>query len=214
MENLYFYPTLTEELRERAGFTISSFGFSYFYDDEYRDLRQKGKHTVKLEDSWESWKIEIDGLHLKREITIEYPEVLYGEKGLACKDAVIGTCIIWTNKTLTQMGTILPVSEFNSGAIRHIVFEYDFKPGEIQGDLELETVLYIKRPAEVVLPNEERLMNDSGVNVGVLDVCRLDFGSIYFRKSTQNSNRCGGWKLVIGQILGKICLTKITCAYI
>ena len=63
MENLYFYPTLTEELRERAGFTISSFGFSYFYDDEYRDLRQKGKHTVKLEDSWESWKIEIDGLH-------------------------------------------------------------------------------------------------------------------------------------------------------
>lgn len=91
MENLYFYPTLTEELRERAGFTISSFGFSYFYDDEYRDLKQKGKNTVKLEDSWESWKIEIDGLHLKRDITIEYPEVLYGEKGLACKDAVIGT---------------------------------------------------------------------------------------------------------------------------
>ena len=46
MENLYFYPTLTEELRERAGFTISAFGFSYFYDDEYRDLMQKGKNTV------------------------------------------------------------------------------------------------------------------------------------------------------------------------
>ncbi len=39
--------------------------------------------------------------------------------------------------------------------------------------------MYIKKPAEEVLPNEERLMNDSGVNVGVLDVYRLDFGSIY-----------------------------------
>ncbi len=200
MENLYFYPTLTEELRERAGFSVSAFGFSYFYDDEYRDLKQKGKNTVKLEDSWESWKIETDGLHLKREITIEYPEVLYGEKGLACKGAIIGTCIIWTNKTLTQMGTILPALEFNSGAIRYVVFEHDFKPGEIKGDLELETILYIKKPAEEVLPEEERLINDSGVNVGVLDVCRLDFGSIYMDFPIQevNSKQQPLWWLEIG----------------
>ena len=150
MENLFFYPTLTKELLERAGFLASSFDFSYFYDEEYRSLRQKGKNTVKLEDSWESWKIESDGLRLKREITVEYPEVLYGEMGIACNGAVLGICIIWTNKTLTQMGTILPVSEFNSGATCHIVFEHDFNLGEIQGDLELQTVLYIKKLAKEI----------------------------------------------------------------
>lgn len=200
MENLFFYPTLTKELLERAGFLVSSFDFSYFYDEEYRGLRQKGKSAVKLEDSWESWKIESDGLRLKREITVEYPEILYGEMGIACNGAVLGICIIWTNKTLTQMGTILSASELNSGATCHIVFEHDFNPGEIQGDLELQTVLYIKKPAKEIQPDEELLMNDSGVIVGVLDVCKLDFGSIYMDFPIQevNSKQQPLWWLEIG----------------
>ena len=200
MENLYFYPRLTEELRERAGFTVSPFVFSYFYNNEYVELIQKGKNTVKLEDSRESWKVETDGLHLKREIKVEYPEVLYGENGIACKEAILGICIIWTNKTLTQKSIILPTSESNLGATLHIVFEHDFMPGEIQGDLELETVIYIKKSAREVQQKEESLMNDSGVNVGVLDIFKIDFGSMYmdFPIHEVNSKQQPLWWLELG----------------
>ena len=57
MDNLFFYPTLNDELRERAGVSVSSYSFSYLYDNDYRSLKQKGKNTVKLEDSMESWKV-------------------------------------------------------------------------------------------------------------------------------------------------------------
>lgn len=200
MDNLFFYPTLTEELKEQAGIVISPYSFSYYFDNEYRPLQSKGKNTIRLDDSWESWKIESDGLYLRREIVIEYPEVLYGDKGIACKNAEIGICIIWTNKSLTQMGTILPSEEFNSGATKHVVFEHDIKPGEVQGDLELETILFIKKAAEEVFPSEECLMNDCGVKVGVLDICRLDFGSIYMDFPIQevNSKKLPLWWLELG----------------
>ena len=200
MENLFFYPTLTEQMKESAGCSLSKYGFSYFLNGEYRDLKAKGKNTVKLEDSWESWKIETDGLHLKREIVFEYPEVLYGKNGIACEGAEIGVCIIWTNRKLTQMGTILPEAVYNSGAVLHISFEYDFYPGEIQGDLELDTILYIKKPAENVLESEAHLMNEAGVNVGLLDIYKLDFGSIYMDFPIQevNSKNQPLWWLDIG----------------
>ena len=200
MENLFFYPTLNDELKEQAGISISSFGFSYFSDGELKALKPKGKNNIKLEDSWESWKVDMDGLHIKREITIEYPEILYGKNGIACKNAEIGFGIIWTNRTLTQMGTILPIQEYNSGAIKHVVFEFDFNPGEIIGDLELETMLYIKKASVEILPEEERLMNDPGVKIGILDECRLDFGSIYmdFPIQERNSKKMPLWWLDIG----------------
>ena len=200
MENLYFYPTLNDDLLEASGCNISQYGFSYLFDGEYRDLKTKGKSTVKLEDSWESWKIETDGLHIKREITFEYPEALYGKNGIACKDAELGLSIIWTNKTLTQMGTILPASVTKSGTLTKILFEHDFYPGEIQGDLELETILYIKVSAKTISEEEAHLMNEAGVNVGVLDEVKLDFGSMYMDFPIQevNSKQQPLWWLNIG----------------
>ena len=188
MENLYFYPTLTEELQDQAGFNISPYSFSYYINNELKDLKAKGKNTVKLEDSWGALEIEQGGLHIKREVVIEYPEVLYGKKGIACKGAKLGLSIVWTNHTLTQMGTILPVAEFNSGAVLHVLFEYDFNPGEIQGDLKLETMIYIKESAEEIGNDELHLMNEAGVKVGILDECRLDFGSAYMDFPIQEKN--------------------------
>ena len=188
MDNLFFYPTFTDELREISGCTLSPFHFSYLYDGEYRDLLAKGKSTIKLEESSDSWRIEKDGIHLKREVIFEYPDTLYGENGIACKDAEIGVCIIWTNRTLTQMGTILPEASYYSGAVLHFVFEHDFGVGEISGDLELETILYIKKSATKILPTETSLMNETGVNIGVIDSIKIDFGSIYMDFPIQEVN--------------------------
>ena len=199
MNNLFFFPTFSDELKETSGCSISPYRFSFLLDGEYRDLKSKGKNTIKLEDALDSWKVEKDGLHLQREVVFEYPDILYGEYGIACKDAEIGVCIIWTNKTLTQMGTILPESVYYSGAVLHFIFEYDFGIGEISGDLELETMLYIKKAALNVLPTETCLMNETGVNVGTLDNIRLDFGSLYMDFPIQevNSKQSPMWWLEI-----------------
>ena len=49
----------------------------------------------------------------------------------------------------------------------------------LKGDLKLEMILYIKKPALDVQYNERALMNDEGVSVGILDEIQLDFGSVY-----------------------------------
>ncbi len=188
MNNLFFYPILTDELTEQSGCIAHPYEFSYYFNGEERKLKSNNKSVVKLEDSWESWKIENDGLRIHRAIEFEYPEVLYGPNGIACKNAEIGICIIWTNKTLTQMGTIQPVISEMNGSTQKTIFDYEFHAGEVSGDLELETILYIKRASQTILDGEEILMNETGVKIGIVDVCRLDFGSIYMDFPVQEIN--------------------------
>ena len=191
MENLSFYPTLTEELLEKCGCVCNKYDFSYLIEGSYRRLRPRGKSTIKLEDSLESWKIENDGLRICRQITIETPSCLYGKNGVVCSEALLGICIIWTNKTLTQMGYIRPESVVTQGERIICNFKYDFMPGEIKGDLVLDTVLYLRKEAEHVHEGEEHLINEAGVTIGIIDSIALDFDSLYMDfpiKEVKDSN--------------------------
>lgn len=174
---MYLYPTLTEEMTDAAGFSSKPYSYSYSLDGTEQKLIGKGKSVVRFDD--ETWKVERDGLKIRRKIVFESPGVLYGESGIACKDAELGACIIWVNRSLTQMGTILPIKEYVIDASKVYEFDYEFTPGMLKGDLSLEMQLYIKKSAENPLPNEKSLMNDEGVTVGVLDETHLDFGNMY-----------------------------------
>ena len=50
MQDLYFYPKLTPELKEACGYSSDKYIFSYEYQGEYHGLRQKGSSTLKLSD--------------------------------------------------------------------------------------------------------------------------------------------------------------------
>lgn len=115
----------------------------------------------------------------KKSVSIAYSDFLYGPDGIACKDAEIGVCIIWTNNRLTQTGHILPKSDISNAAGRTCYFEHTFHPGEIDGDLELSLCMYIKRAADSVAEGEEILMNEEGVSIGEIDSIVVDFDSIY-----------------------------------
>ncbi len=179
MDNLSFYPTLTDELLEAAGCVCKKIDFSYLIDGTYKTLRAKGKSTVKLEDSLESWKVKDDGLRICRQIVIESPCVLFGEKGVLCNGADMGICIIWSNRALTQMGYIQPETVTKSGDKLFINFRHEFAPGEIDGDLTLDTVLYVKSPADNVQKGEDHLINEAGVTIGTIDSLSIDFSSLY-----------------------------------
>ena len=179
MQDLYFYPKLTPELKEACGYSSDKYIFSYEYQGEYHGLRQKGSSTLKLSDPLEIWKIETEGIRINKNVRIAYPQFLYGKDGIACQGAELGICIIWTNKALTQTGIILPVNDVTLPQGRSCKFEFSFAPGTILGDLELSLNLYIKKSAAELLPNEDSLMNEAGVSVGELETVVLDFSSIY-----------------------------------
>lgn len=174
---MFFYPTFTDELRETSGLHMTAYSYCYMADAVEYKLQGKGKSVVKLDD--DVWKIERDGLRIRRKVSFEYPEMLYGGSGIACTGAELGVCIIWVNKALTQMGTILPVNEFFDESTKVYEFDYEFPAGTIKGDLHLDMQLYIKSSAETVAEGENSLMNDEGVTVGTLDTVNLDFGSAY-----------------------------------
>ena len=168
MSSITFFPTLDEEMADGAGINAEPYELSYLLDGERRPLTQKGKRNVVLIDPLEFWKIDTEGLRVDRRIIIEYPQVLYGSRGIACADAEIGVCLIWTNTTLSQMGYILPeVKRVNE--TRYYTFSHEFNPGEISGDLTIDAVLYIKSPAEKVSVDERHLINEAGVVVGTMD---------------------------------------------
>lgn len=179
MQDLYFYPKLTPELKEACGYSSDKYIFSYEYQGEYHGLRQKGSSTLKLSDPLEIWKIETEGIRINKNVRIAYPQFLYGKDGIACQGAELGICITWTNRALTQTGIILPVNDVTLPQGRSCKFEFSFDPGTILGDLELTLNLYIKKSAAEILPNEDSLMNEAGVSVGELETVVLDFSSIY-----------------------------------
>lgn len=179
MDNLKFYPCLTEELIDKSGCVSEKFRFFYYPNGMESALMQKGSSIVKLSDPLDMWKLKEDGITIKKKVAIAYPDFLYGPSGIACKEAEIGICIIWTNNRLTQTGYILPNSDISNAAGRTCYFEHTFEPGEIDGDLELSLCMYIKKAANTVDLGEEILMNEEGVSIGEIDNIVVDFDSIY-----------------------------------
>lgn len=179
MQNIYFYPKLNDELIENCGCSVTKYLFTYSYQGRVFGLMQKGSSTIRISDPREIWKVETEGLNFEKTVCIAYPNLLHGKDGVACTDAEIGVCIIWTNKTLTQTGCILPQTDITTPQGRVCKFSYSFEPQRIAGDLELTVSVYIKKAANVVQPGEESLINEEGVSIGELESVVLDFNSIY-----------------------------------
>lgn len=188
MNELSFFPVLTEELIEDCGCRCGKYTFSFVYQDQKRELAQSGKNTIKLSDPLEIWKIEDEGLSFEKKVEISHPHLLYGKQGVAPRGSEIGVCIIWTNRSLTQTGYILPSTDNQTPTGRTCTFIYTFTPGEIKGDLELSLVLYLKNSSKEVAYDETHLINEEGVTLGELELISLDFNSIYMEFPIEECN--------------------------
>ena len=173
---------------EACGCQCGKYTFSYKDTNQEQELKQSGKNTVKLSEPSDSWKVERNGLILKKEVKIAHPHLLYGRQGIAPQGAQIGICIIWTNRSLTQTGYILPVVDNTTPTGRTCIFQHEFLPGEIKGDLELSLVVYLKEQAKVVALGEDHLINEAGVTLGDIETLSLDFNSIYMEFPIEECN--------------------------
>lgn len=188
MADLRFYPYLTDELKDICGCNANKYRFVYYVNGIESGLMQKGTNVIKLSDPTGDWDLKLDGITLKRTVSIAYPDLLYGLDGIACRDAELGICIIWTNNRLTQTGHILPKSDISNQAGRTCYFEHTFPAGEIDGDLELALCMYIKKAATNIKPDEIELMNEEGVFVGEIDNIVIDFESVYMEFPIEECN--------------------------
>ena len=179
MEKMLFYPTITSDMIDSCGISVDKYNFTYTYQDKHYGLQQKGTATIKLTDPLDIWKVESEGLTIDKTVRIAYPDMLKGKEGIACKEAELGICIIWTNKKLTQTGIIHPLSDITTPQGRTCKFNYTFDAGRISGDLELSLAVYIKKKAHNLAEDETDLINETGVTVGEIERVVLDFSNIY-----------------------------------
>lgn len=179
MEKMQLYPTLTSELIEASGIVVDKYIFTYPYQEKTYGLLQKGSSTLKLTDPLDIWNVETEGFIFEKTIRIAYPNLLKGTNGVVCQGADIGICIIWTNKSLTQTGYILPILDSITSEGRICRFYHTFGPGTVSGDMELSLNLYVKKKADMILEDEEVLINEEGVSVGEIEQIVLDFNSLH-----------------------------------
>ena len=190
-----FYPTLDSRHELRKSINVVPTDDYHFLKSNEFGVKELSVSSGRIKDTL--WDQARDSLIVRRDFKINDPDLLYGENGIACENAELGLCILWTNNDTSMAGCILPqVGTENRGKNGwSVFFQHTFAPGEIRGLLELKIVLYLKKTAETVLPGEEILNNKAGVILGDLEVYRLQTSdeTIPFPFIVENSKSSALW---------------------
>ncbi len=169
MGGFHFYPRLTKDLVERAGYRASEYSFSYMSPEgEALPLSVGGGRVATVSDPLDAWSLKSDGIVLRKEIIFDYPDVLMGPEAVAPKGAQVLPCLLWSIKKLSLAG-VIPPDIVQSGCSLACVFQHEFAPGALAGDLTLDLVLYLAKAADTLECGEELLMNEAGVMLGNIE---------------------------------------------
>ncbi len=166
------FPTITEELLNKIRFQTSLYKFYYVRDDEEYQLKAEsidGSSTLyKLVDENGVWNPDDYNLGIKRHYSLRTYKCLFGEKGIACNNAVLGLALMWTSPDSKQRG-VIPIGDIeNSEKDLEMDLNYEFMEAQLRGDVEFTTIIYLKRTG-TPLWNEEHLANEYGCLLGELD---------------------------------------------
>lgn len=183
--NISLFPTINDELLGKIRFQTSLYDFYYVRDDQEYQLRAEaidGSMIVhKIVDDEGIWAPDDYNLCVKRRYSLRTYQCLFGENGIACKNAVLGLALMWTSADSKQRG-VIPIGDIeNSQRDIDMSLNYEFSEAQLRGDVEFTTVIYLKN-AGTPLWNEEHLANEYGCLLGELDkfVIKLDGnGSVF-----------------------------------
>lgn len=167
------FPSLTDELLKKIRFQKQK--YSFFYTDE------DGKEHVLIDEPVEAyssvycikdddgiWTPDGYNLGFKRRYCLRTFQCLFGEAGIACRDAKLGLAIVWTSSESRQRGVISAGTFAMEDKILDIEVEKIFERGELRGEVDFTTVLYLAQnghPSE----NEKHFANTSGYILGELE---------------------------------------------
>lgn len=175
MNDLSFYPILTQEQIKEA--EIICFEYVFKYEKQDYDVVLNSENIslsiINVEEPQGDWTISENGMKISKIVQINNPSVLYGKDGVISRNAKFSVAILWKNFGVKQAGCILSESvSYNQGKWEY-AFSHEFRGGELKGRLEMQVVLYIKEAAEKVDEGEEFLINEDGAVIGILETVNI-----------------------------------------
>ena len=171
------YPVLTEELLRKIGLQVMEYEFKYDFNHQQRSLVAKplqgfeNNHTrLYISDESGEWDPNQFNFKFERTLLISNPYYLFGEQGIAVRDAELGIAVKWTSKPSKQRGVFIGSSISLEKSEKDVLVSIngEFSPGTLREHFDLTTILYLKKPGN---PNhaEKHLANIAGIELGVLD---------------------------------------------
>jgi hypothetical protein len=136
---------------------------------------------VCIKDENGKWTQEDNNLCFRRKYCLRTFHSLFGEDGIACKNARLGLAVQWTSHASCQRG-VIRIGEFSSNdQIMEAEVEYRFMKAQLRGLVNLTTIVYLAE-AGTPEPGEEHLVNIDGYILGELDsyIVKLDGRSSAF----------------------------------
>lgn len=183
--NISLFPIINDELLGKIRFQASPYEMYYVREDQEFQLRTEeveSSATIhKLIDEEGIWSPDDYSLCIKRRYSLRTYQCLFGENGIACKNATLGLALMWTSADSKQRG-VIPIGDVtNSLKDLELSLNYEFGLAQLRGLVEFTTVIYIKN-AGTPLWDEGHLANEYGCLLGELDrfIIKLDgTGSVF-----------------------------------
>lgn len=183
--NISLFPIINDELLGKIRFQASPYQMYYIREDQEYYLRTEeveSSVTVhKVIDEEGIWSPDDYSLCVKRSYSLRTYQCLFGENGIACKNATLGLALMWTSADSKQRG-VIPIGDIeNSSKDLDLTLNYEFSLAQLRGLVEFTTVIYIKN-AGTPLWDEGHLANEYGCLLGELDkfIIKLDgTGSVF-----------------------------------
>lgn len=183
--NISLFPVINDDLLGKIRFQASPYELYYIREDQEYPLRAEeveSSVTVhKVIDEEGIWSPDDYSLCVKRRYSFRTYQCLFGENGIACRNATLGLALMWTSADSKQRG-VIPFGEItNSLKDLELTLNYEFALAQLRGFIEFTTVIYIKN-AGTPLWDEGHLANEYGCLLGELDkfIIKLDgTGSVF-----------------------------------
>lgn len=177
MQSLSLFPILSDELIMKL--RIQSTPYSLFYLDENEEeqsltTEDTGSTVHPIIDDNGRWTPDLYGFGFRKQYTINCPTFLFGNRGVACSDAVLSLALIWKSPDSRQRSAEI-IGHIDNNNIQQSFNLYKFfnKP-RFKGKLELQTAIVINTAGN---PHngEEHLANIPGTVLGVIDNYTIEF---------------------------------------
>lgn len=177
MKEISLFPLLSDRHIQRIGFRILE-RMSFFYTKGEQEVKfQVDEAAVVKALGGSGWDPDVDNFGVSAKYEIKNPVMAFGQNGFVCKDAVIGTALIWKSQDSKQRG-VVPINEFSSNE-RNIVIElhHVFPKAMFRGRLSIDVVFYLKTAGNP-LETERHLSNLEGTVFGAFDSVNVLFDGV------------------------------------
>ena len=184
-KDILLYPTLEPNQLEALGLSVE-------YLFQYQPTSSGGpiivQHAIEKNkfitlDNKSDFDREQDDLIIKVEVKIKKAIELFGLEGIAPEKSKIGVMMeVYSQKSKFRKTSVSTIAIEKSNEEFSLSFATSVPKGRVEGELDINVLLYLAKPADFLKDEESFLNNEAGSILGTLDakvLCLAGNGSIF-----------------------------------